>query len=106
MTLNYPEGVSGAIIVELVFTDSCTTCACKVNFNVAMPDDPATNAHVDVQEDHFKIVREVGAASVVLLKNIADALPLKKPRSLAIIGECTMLIFSRPVFSVLTTFDK
>ncbi|KAM5539610.1 hypothetical protein V8D89_006719 [Ganoderma adspersum] len=58
-----------------------------VNFNAAMPDDPATNEHVDVQEDHFKIVREVGAASVVLLKNVADALPLKKPRSLAIIGQ-------------------
>ena len=41
---------------------------------------------MDVQEDHFKIVREIGAASVVLLKNVADALPLRKPRSLAIIG--------------------
>ncbi|PIL26464.1 hypothetical protein GSI_12222 [Ganoderma sinense ZZ0214-1] len=58
----------------------------EVNFNQASPDDPATNLHVDVQDDHFKIVREIGAASVVLLKNVAGALPLRKPRSLAIIG--------------------
>lgn len=79
---------------------SRTTRACIVNFNIVTPDDPATNQHVNVQEDHFKIVREVGAASVVLLKNVADALPLKKPRSLAIIGECAAQIFlSRPVNS-------
>ena len=57
-----------------------------MNFNQASPHDPATNEHVDVQEDHFKVVREIGAASVVLLKNVAEALPLRKPRSLAIIG--------------------
>ena len=57
-----------------------------MSFNQASPRDPATNLHVDVQEDHFKIVREIGAASVVLLKNVAGALPLRKPRSLAIIG--------------------
>ena len=57
-----------------------------MNFNSVDLHDPATNEHVDVQEDHFKVVREIGAASVVLLKNVAGALPLRKPRSLAIIG--------------------
>ncbi|PIL26463.1 hypothetical protein GSI_12221 [Ganoderma sinense ZZ0214-1] len=57
-----------------------------VNFNGWLPNDPATNAHVDVQSDHFKIVREIGAASTVLLKNVAGALPLRNPRSIAIIG--------------------
>ncbi|KAM5539635.1 hypothetical protein V8D89_006744 [Ganoderma adspersum] len=57
-----------------------------VNFNGWLPNDPATNSHVDVQSDHFKVVREVGAASTVHLKNIASTLPLLKPRSIAIVG--------------------
>ena len=63
-----------------------------MNFNAWLPNDPATNAHVDVQGDHFKIAREIGAASVVLLKNVADALPLRKPKSLAIIGPSSLLL--------------
>lgn len=57
-----------------------------VSFNAFAQNDPATNQHVDVQDDHFKVVREIGAAGTVLLKNIGNALPLGKPRSLAIIG--------------------
>ena len=57
-----------------------------MSFNAFFPNDPATNAHVDVQDDHFQVVREIGAASTVLLKNVAGALPLRKPRSIAIIG--------------------
>ena len=48
--------------------------------------DPATNEHVDVQSDHYKVVREIGAAATVLLKNVAGALPLRAPKSVAIIG--------------------
>ncbi|KAI1787106.1 glycoside hydrolase superfamily [Ganoderma leucocontextum] len=58
----------------------------NVSFNAFFPDDPATNAHVDVQDDHFQVVREIGAASTVLLKNVENALPLGKPKSIAIIG--------------------
>lgn len=58
----------------------------QVNFNSFFPDDEATNGRVDVQDDHYKVVREVGAASTVLLKNKRGALPLKKPRSLVLIG--------------------
>lgn len=57
-----------------------------VNFNAFEPNDEATNLHIDVQEDHDKLVREIGAASTVLLKNVNGALPLKKPRSLFIVG--------------------
>ncbi|KIO17331.1 glycoside hydrolase family 3 protein [Tulasnella calospora MUT 4182] len=57
-----------------------------VNFNAFDNNDPATNEHVDVQDDHYKLVREIGAASTVLLKNNNNALPLKKPRSIALIG--------------------
>ena len=34
----------------------------------------------------LRIVRDIGAASTVLLKNVNKALPLKKPRRIAIIG--------------------
>ncbi|KAI0324819.1 glycoside hydrolase [Cubamyces sp. BRFM 1775] len=58
----------------------------EVSFNAFDMTDPATNAHVDVQADHYKVVREIGAAGTVLLKNVGAALPLKKPKSIAVIG--------------------
>ena len=69
-----------------------------MNFNSVDQNDPATNEHVDVQEDHFKVVREIGAAGTVLLKNVAGALPLNKPKSIAIIAACLRSSFpsSRP----------
>ena len=47
----------------------------KVNFNsnATMGD---LNEHVDVQGDHREIIREIGAASAVLLKNVNNTLPL------------------------------
>ncbi|KAI1410099.1 glycoside hydrolase family 3 protein [Hypoxylon sp. FL1857] len=44
------------------------------------------NWHVDAQADHGDLIREIGAKSTVLLKN-KGALPLKKPKFLAVIGE-------------------
>lgn len=58
----------------------------KTNFDAFLTDNDETNDHVDVQDDHYKLVREIGAASTVLLKNVGHALPLKKPRSLVLIG--------------------
>ncbi|KAG6862792.1 hypothetical protein C0991_010162 [Blastosporella zonata] len=57
-----------------------------VNFDAFRPDNETTNQRVDVQDDHYKIVREIGAASTVLLKNVNGALPLDKPRSIVLIG--------------------
>ena len=57
-----------------------------INFDAFRPDDDSVNQHIDVQADHDKVVREIGAASIVLLKNKKGALPLKKPRSLVLIG--------------------
>ncbi|KAL0952833.1 hypothetical protein HGRIS_007058 [Hohenbuehelia grisea] len=57
-----------------------------VNFNGNNPADEATNEHVDVQADHHTVVRDIGAASIVLLKNERGGLPLKKPRSLLLAG--------------------
>lgn len=45
------------------------------------------NQRVDVQRDHGALIREIGAKSIVLLKNTNNLLPLHKPVSLAIIGE-------------------
>ncbi|CAL1705089.1 unnamed protein product [Somion occarium] len=58
----------------------------KVSFNAFDAIDEVTNDHVDVQEDHFKVVRQIGAASSVLLKNTKRALPLQKPKSVVLIG--------------------
>lgn len=45
------------------------------------------NFHVDVRRDHDILIRNIGARATVLLKNINNALPLKKPKFLAVIGE-------------------
>ncbi|EJD48586.1 hypothetical protein AURDEDRAFT_112989 [Auricularia subglabra TFB-10046 SS5] len=56
-----------------------------LNFNVQ---GSGNNQHVNVRTDaHTKLIREIGAASTVLLKNINNALPLGTPASIAIIGE-------------------
>ncbi|KAG8770147.1 hypothetical protein FRC12_004481 [Ceratobasidium sp. 428] len=57
-----------------------------VNFDTRTVDSGPFNLHVDVQGDHYKGIREVGAASTVLLKNTKNILPLKKPVSLAVVG--------------------
>jgi beta-glucosidase len=58
----------------------------KTNFNAFLPLDEATNEHIDVQDDHGKLVREIDTSSIVLLKNVNGALPLKKPRKVVLIG--------------------
>lgn len=58
-----------------------------MNFNAFQPLDEATNEHVDVQGDHYKLVRTIGAHGTVLLKNTNNVLPLNNPRSIAIIGQ-------------------
>lgn len=44
------------------------------------------NGHVDVRGDHANLIREIAAKGTVILKN-EGALPLKKPRFVAVIGE-------------------
>lgn len=45
------------------------------------------NEFVDVQGGHGELIREIGAKSIVLLKNEHRTLPLTKPSSIAVIGE-------------------
>jgi hypothetical protein len=47
------------------------------------------NKHVNVQANHKKLIRQIGAVSTVRLKNTNNALPLKKPKSIAVIGNDT-----------------
>ncbi|KAH8999621.1 beta-glucosidase [Lactarius hatsudake] len=56
------------------------------NFNANEPLDGATNQHVNVQADHATLVRQIDAASMILLKNDDYTLPLKKPRRIVLIG--------------------
>ena len=58
----------------------------EINFDARNPLDDTKNKHTNVQDDHWKVVREIATASIVLLKNTGDALPFKKPRSIAVIG--------------------
>ena len=58
----------------------------KTNFNAFLPLDEVTNEHINVQDDHGKLVREIDTSSIVLLKNVNGALPLKKPRKIVLIG--------------------
>jgi hypothetical protein len=44
------------------------------------------NEHVNVQGNHKDVIRQIGSASTVLLKNTNKALPLNKPKSIAVIG--------------------
>jgi beta-glucosidase len=41
---------------------------------------------VDVRADHNVLIRQLGAASTVLLKNVDNTLPLKAPKSVAVFG--------------------
>ncbi|KAG2344292.1 glycoside hydrolase family 3 protein [Suillus weaverae] len=56
------------------------------NFNTFNQNDEVNNKHVNVQADHYRLVREIGAAGTVLLKNTNGALPLNKPRNMVLIG--------------------
>ncbi|TFY66533.1 hypothetical protein EVG20_g4555 [Dentipellis fragilis] len=64
----------------------------KVNFDYNTEDTflngVKVNEHVNVQADHYKLIREIGAASSVLLKNTKNALPLSvnKIKRIAIVG--------------------
>lgn len=43
-------------------------------------------ANVDVRANHAELIRELGSAGTVLLKNTNNALPLSKPKNIAVFG--------------------
>jgi beta-glucosidase len=54
---------------------------------VAGTDIQQVNFHVDVRGNHAALIRNIGARGTVLLKNVNNALPLNKPKFLAVIGD-------------------
>lgn len=67
-------------------TLTCFTCQDypQVNFDSW---DLNPTRYVDVQGSHGRIIREIGAASTILLKNEKNVLPLNYAKSLAVIGD-------------------
>lgn len=55
----------------------------EVNFNSWLS---FLGQHVNVQGDHASLIRQIGSASTVLLKNTRNVLPLKAPKTIAVIG--------------------
>ena len=43
-------------------------------------------ANVDVRDQHATLIRRLGAAGTVLLKNVNNALPLRAPKNIAVLG--------------------
>jgi len=70
--------------------------------NGTQPGYVSDTAVVDVRANHSTIVRTNGAASLVLLKNTNNALPLSKPLSMAIFGSHAGPVMAGPnyIFSV------
>ncbi|OAA65469.1 beta-glucosidase [Niveomyces insectorum RCEF 264] len=50
------------------------------------PDNTERHGRVDVQADHASLIRTIGAAGTVLVKNVNGTLPLRRPRFLCIYG--------------------
>lgn len=57
-----------------------------MSFNAFNAYDTVHNLHIDVEGEHWRLVREIGAAGAVLLKNTNGALPLQAPRSVVLVG--------------------
>ncbi|KAI8577923.1 hypothetical protein K450DRAFT_249904 [Umbelopsis ramanniana AG] len=58
----------------------------KLGQDSGYPNITVNDNKVDVQGNHKQTIREIGAASAVLLKNINQTLPLSNPKSIGIIG--------------------
>ncbi|KAF7345699.1 Glycoside hydrolase family 3 protein [Mycena venus] len=56
-----------------------------VNFD-AWNNGASFNQHINVQSNHATLIRQIDAASTVLLKNTNGALPLKAPKTIGVIG--------------------
>ncbi|EON68539.1 hypothetical protein W97_07797 [Coniosporium apollinis CBS 100218] len=52
----------------------------RYDFNLTSP------SNVDVRGNHAHLIRELGAAGTVLLKNVNNALPLRNPQTIGVFG--------------------
>ncbi|KAK3115651.1 hypothetical protein LTR53_004804 [Teratosphaeriaceae sp. CCFEE 6253] len=71
---NYPP-IDGAAYTQTFFP--------RANYVYNFTEGPA---NVDVRDDHAQLIREIGAAGIVLLKNVNNTLPLKTPADVGVFG--------------------
>ena len=91
---NLTEAVKNGSVAETRLSDMATRILAAWYFigqDEAFPEvavAPYTQQRpiVDVRADHAKLIREIGAAGSVLVKNVNNALPLKDPRYLSVYG--------------------
>ena len=79
----YPSSQTGCFMLTWLTGGSFII----VSFNYFDLHDEVNNKHVDVQENHYKIFREICAASAILLKNEGNILPLTQSWSIVVIGD-------------------
>lgn len=91
---NLTEAVTNGSVALTRIDDMAARTMASYYFLKQDTDFPAANIYgatvqhaiLDVQADHGKLIREIGAAGHVLVKNINNALPLKAPRFVSIFG--------------------
>ncbi|KAJ5122516.1 beta-glucosidase D [Penicillium atrosanguineum] len=64
--------------------------------NGSQPSTASDSDYVDVRGNHSKLIRENGSKSMVLLKNVDNALPLNKPHKMAIFGSHARAVIAGP----------
>lgn len=83
-----PSSRSASLLTSLRLNfDSWTLNTYGPLHAVAGTDIQQVNFHVDVRGDHATLIRNIGARGTVLLKNVNNALPLNKPKFLAVIRD-------------------
>ncbi|KAK4187432.1 putative beta-glucosidase M [Podospora australis] len=91
---NLTQAVKNRTVSEDRLSDMATRMLASWHYlrqeNVFPPPAFYTNTQkhfpVDVQEDHATLIREIGAAGTVLVKNVNHTLPFKNPRFLCVFG--------------------
>ena len=69
------QDASRRIVASWFLTHQDRNFPC-VNFNSFKPAKDPSNHNVDVMDDHAALIKEIGAASIVLLRNKDSVLPL------------------------------
>ncbi|KAK2029820.1 glycosyl hydrolase family 3 N terminal domain-containing protein [Colletotrichum zoysiae] len=88
------EAVNNGSVSEARLSDMATRILASYHFLHQQHVYPQPSVHsnlqkvlpVDVQDDHASLIRQIGAAGTVLVKNVNGTLPFKRPKFLSIYG--------------------